>query len=229
MKLVEYHWDHPALAKYRRDIPAGQYLFKKGARGTTMFIIVKGLVQLVSHRDGADFPLHTLGAGQFLGEKAVMSDAPHERFFSAVARTEVTVLELGLDAIARIREAHPALMTELLSHMFRIAAERLEHANRLTTCLYPSDPRERLIRALLLFAARTAATTPEGTQIVTTVPELCYYIEMSEPDVKACLGALESMGILFKESENSFLVRNPSALAKAASLLPLPSRKRKAA
>ena len=66
MKLVEYYWDHPLLNAYRRGIKKGTFLFRRGEPGTTFFIIVKGLVQLVGHRDGKDYFLNVVEAGQFI-------------------------------------------------------------------------------------------------------------------------------------------------------------------
>jgi len=108
-----------------------------------MFVIAKGLVELIAERHGQKHLVGFIEAGQFLGEKAVLSDSPHQRAFSAKTKTETAILELGLHAIEKIRKNAPDLMNDLLKQMFQMAALRLDRANQLSQALRPADTTQR--------------------------------------------------------------------------------------
>src|SRR5579859_2146183 len=135
MKFVDYYWDHPSLQSYVREIPKGRYLFRQGERGTTMFIIIKGIVELRSERGGKERVIGFMEAGQFLGEKAILQELPHQRVFSARATSDLRIVEIGLLEIDKIQKVHPEIMTDILKTSFQIAAKRLEWSNRLIAVL----------------------------------------------------------------------------------------------
>lgn len=220
MKLVEYYWDHPLLAAYRRDIRKGTFLFRRGDPGTTFFIIVKGLVQLVAHRNGRDYFLHVLEAGQFLGEKMVLSEAPHPRAFTAQAKTPLTVMEFGLPDIEFVRTNAPELMTDILKRMFVIAAERLDRANSLSYSLYSSNNSERMVAYLLHLAKYSGDKTPQGVEIPLILSEICYHIDVDEKAVLLQLEFLQKIGLVHKQTDECYVLLDLNKLANVGRMLP---------
>jgi CRP-like cAMP-binding protein len=61
---------------------AGQYIFKAGDPGESMYIVTEGEVEV---RDGSTV-LDTIGAGSIIGELALIDDAP--RSASVLAKTD---------------------------------------------------------------------------------------------------------------------------------------------
>ena len=94
----------------------GERIFGEGDRGDRMFFLERGEVALA--RGGAE--LKTLGAGEVLGEIALLTGAP--RTAQAVARTHTGALALLKEDFDRIRKASP----ELEAAMARLASQRLE-------------------------------------------------------------------------------------------------------
>ena len=220
MKLVDYYWDHPILEKYRKEVRKGTYLFRRGEPGITFFIIVKGLVQLVAHRNGRDYFLHVLEAGQFLGEKMVLSDTMHERAFTAQAKTPLTVIEFSLKDIEFVRTNAPELMTDILKRMFVIAAERLDRANHLAYSLFPASLSERIVGFLMHLARYSGSTTPHGIEIPLIPSEVSFYIEADEKVVLQHLDFLAKIGLVQKQTEGCLLLPDLKKLANVGKLIP---------
>jgi CRP-like cAMP-binding protein len=161
-----------------------------------------------------------LEAGQFLGEKMVLSETPHERAFTAQAKTALTVLELALKDIEFVRSHAPELMNDILKRMFQIAAERLDKANHLNFILYSSDNRERLVQFLLHQAAYVGTQTPKGTEIPLIFTELCYHFDIEESEVLEHLAFLQKISLVQRQSEGSYLLLDLKRLASVGRMLP---------
>jgi CRP-like cAMP-binding protein len=219
MKTNQYQWDHPHLAKYRKILPQGQYLFRQGEEGSTMFIIARGIIQLMAERDGAQLVVSYAQAGDFLGEKAIVGAQPHKRFFTAVAKSEVQYLELDLAALAVIEGRNPDLFKDILKEMFLLAARRLDHANYLNRVLRSSKNTTRLLNLILHFAVCTGRKQPHGWEVSLTVDRIRYFIDMSQFEVEECLKALEGKGLLVPQGDDFFVIPNEQALLSAVPLL----------
>ncbi len=219
MKTVQYQWDHPHLAKYRKVIPPGSYLFRQGDLGSTMYIIAKGIIQLMAVRDDAELVVAYAQAGEFLGEKAIVSDQPHKRFFTAIAKSEVQYLELDLAALAVIEGRNPDLFKDIFKEMFLLAARRLDQANYLNRVLRSSKNTTRLLNLILHFAICTGRKQPHGWEVSLTVDRIRYFIDMSQFEVEECLKALIGKKLLVPQGEDFYLIPNEQALLAAVPLL----------
>jgi len=212
MKTVDYFWDHPALTRFRREVKAGEYLFKQKQAGNTMFIILKGLVELVALRGKEEYVINMVQAGQFLGEKAIVKESPYERAYSARAKVDSTILEMGLKAIEATRKAAPEIMNDIFKHIFTIAAERLDRANFLTSGLRPSNNAERLIHLIFYFARSTGRGGPDGVEFIVRPESLFYYIDMPMEKIESCLNELVAKKLLLRATEDCFILPNEKAL-----------------
>ncbi len=75
-------------------VPAGQTLFKQGDRGTSLYLLVAGQIEVHVEVQGGGSPYHlaTVGPGSMLGEVGLLIDVP--RTASAVAHTEAELWEI---------------------------------------------------------------------------------------------------------------------------------------
>lgn len=94
-----------------RTVPAGTQLITEGERGTAMFIIVQGRVEvfrLVEH-DGVreQRVLAQLEDGAFFGEMALLADAPRMANVRTLVPTAVLVIER--DTLNHIAALHPSV------------------------------------------------------------------------------------------------------------------------
>jgi CRP-like cAMP-binding protein len=94
---------------------AGQYVFKAGDPGETMYIVTEGEVEVV----GESATLETAGPGSIVGELALIDDEP--RSASVVAKTNCRLV-----AIDRRRFVYMVQETPLFAlSVMKILADRL--------------------------------------------------------------------------------------------------------
>lgn len=73
------------------DLPAGKVLMREGERGREFFVIISGEVDV--RRKGRK--LRTLGAGDFVGEMALLSKEPRSATVTAMTELDVLVITDG--------------------------------------------------------------------------------------------------------------------------------------
>ena len=100
------------------DIPEGKVLIRAGDRGAEFFVIVDGAVAVT--RNGRK--LRTLGAGDFLGEIALVSRVP--RTATARATTPVRALVVHERAFRELLRRSPRTQLKVLQALAdRLAAD----------------------------------------------------------------------------------------------------------
>jgi len=211
-QIVEY-LDHPKLKNFVKKFSAGSYLFKQGDMGNTMYIIVDGTIWLVSEKEGQpDHVAAVLERGQFIGERAVMGFNAHRRFFSAKAKTQIIVIELGLKDIDMIQQTAPDLMIDMLRRMFLVAADRLDRANHLMRLLRSSDNVDRLVELIVYFSDLSGRKVPEGTEFILTLDSLQYHVDMPPEHIEECIAELVRKKILKKSINDYYVLKDPKAV-----------------
>src|SRR5687767_13382256 len=96
-----------AAEAVRRDYPLGQVIFRQGETGDEMLVIAEGTVKVLATRRGGEVPLATLGAGDCVGEMAVLTGEP--RSATVHAGTVVAAYALGGAAFRAAVREDPAL------------------------------------------------------------------------------------------------------------------------
>ena len=109
------------IRRYR----AGELVFRQGDRGSTMYIVLKGKVNIYLPASPDNLPLQTVHPGEYFGELALFDNEP--RSASALAMTPVTLLELTQDGLIAFIEKRPHIALTLLSTL----ANRLRATNAL--------------------------------------------------------------------------------------------------
>lgn len=90
---------------------AAEQLVRQGEEGASMFLLVKGHVDVSIAREGQYVTVATLNAGDCLGEMCVLTG--EKRSATVTARDEVAAIEITKDALAQLLVAHPALLNGL--------------------------------------------------------------------------------------------------------------------
>jgi CRP-like cAMP-binding protein len=106
--------------KGQAGFPAGATIFKEGDRGDTLYFVTNGAVEL---RVGGK-PVHTVEAGGFFGEMALLEDAP--RSASAHAIEDCRLMPVDRRKFEYLLQATPDFALE----MMRTIANRLRSMNR---------------------------------------------------------------------------------------------------
>ncbi|MCW2240210.1 EAL domain-containing protein [Azospirillum canadense] len=105
-------------------LEAGARIFSEGEPGDHAYLIGSGSVEIVAGRDGPPVVLARLGAGELIGEMAVIDD--HPRSATARALEPVELLVITRDVLrGYLEKADP-----LLSRLLHVLIARMRHAQR---------------------------------------------------------------------------------------------------
>jgi CRP-like cAMP-binding protein len=116
-----------AIAQEKR-LPTGTPLFVENMQGDAMYVIASGTVRIAMRRsDGREQKLVTLGAGDSLGEASLLRVGP--RLCSAVAETEVVVVEIARRDVMNLQRTRPQACLKLLMSVTEALGERLRDAD----------------------------------------------------------------------------------------------------
>lgn len=106
------------MASARTELAAGEIVFREGDAPTMAYLIESGVIQIVTTAGGAPRELGRLGAGDLLGEMAVIDAAP--RTATALALTECVLLPVARDQLhERIDSADPVVRALLRAQLAR--------------------------------------------------------------------------------------------------------------
>lgn len=100
---------------------AGETLFRQGDPGDSLYIVVTGRLRVTTRSNGEETVLAELGAGETVGEMAVISGEPRSATVYAMRDTQLA--RLSKSSIAHVVDRHPRAMMVLL-------ASRLSHRLR---------------------------------------------------------------------------------------------------
>ncbi len=209
---LEKYLGIPEVKQFVRRIPAGDYLFKQGQSASSMFIVVSGTVALLAEEEDTEHLQGLLGTGEFLGEKALLSDTPYQRRYSAMAKSETTVLEIAARDITTLQKAAPEMIPEMFKGILDVTSRRLDRANYLVRALRPADRFERFL-ALVQYFCRTAATRSGPCIELELSPDnISYFIEMEEDEIHQFIGDLVNHNVLVRNGGSRYLVPSEMGL-----------------
>ncbi len=107
---------------------SGDYLFHESTPRQWMGIVEEGEIEIVAGVHGSATRLATLTRGTAFGEGVMLDDLPHSA--SAVALSEVKVLQLRREVFDELRKEKPEIFFRMVSHVARRLSTRLRDANR---------------------------------------------------------------------------------------------------
>ncbi len=110
-----------------RTLCAGETIYRQGAHpdnNDSIFLITEGSVTLqLRIRDAIEQPLAQLGVGDLFGGLPLLADVPHAE--TAVAGTDVCLLEVDAAAFRHLRSMRPWLGHRLGVALLRVHAQRM--------------------------------------------------------------------------------------------------------
>jgi CRP-like cAMP-binding protein len=177
-------------------VPRGDVLFHEGEPGDSLYVIRTGKVKLgLRSSDGRENLLAVLGPGELLGELSLFD--PGLRTATATAVTEVEVLQMGHDELARWLATTPAVA----EHLLRALARRMRRTNEALADLVFSDVPGRVAKALLDLATRFGQQTQEGIRVAhgLTQEELAQLVGASRETVNKALADFAGRGWVRRE------------------------------
>ena len=191
------------LSKFVKQASPGEFLFKQGEKGNAMYLILSGEVNLIHRGTKAEYIVELLKPGQGLGENVLFAPQS-QRSYSAVAKTSVTVLELGPIEFKQISVKMPDFNSKLV----RILSERLEACHAVINVLQSNQPIEKVI-LFLVFLAKQNEKNPKAVFEPGEVSE-CLNVPVEK--VKEVITELENQKVLSKLKEGGFIIDVPESL-----------------
>lgn len=99
-------------------------IFKEGARGDSMFLILEGEVRIYSkQKSGEILFLRMLRAGEAFGEIALLNQTP--RSASAEAVKESLLVRISASSLEKLTRLEPALAAQFLYHLAKSLGRQL--------------------------------------------------------------------------------------------------------
>jgi CPA1 family monovalent cation:H+ antiporter len=118
-------FDRVAEKLRRRTSPAGDPIVRQGERGSSLFLVARGVVRVSRHDEGGDRDLATLMAGDFFGEMALLHGG--SRTATCRAATPCALYELRRADLEEVLERCPA-MRDALEEADRVRRAEIEES-----------------------------------------------------------------------------------------------------
>jgi CRP-like cAMP-binding protein len=115
---------------YERNYETGEYMFETGQPGAAMFIIKDGVVQITRNsKSGEELVLAHIGAGDFVGELALLDSSP--RSASAYVVKNTTAMAIFRSDLEKLFDSYPDLGNKVMRRLATVIGLRLKATNEL--------------------------------------------------------------------------------------------------
>jgi CRP-like cAMP-binding protein len=112
----------------RREVAAGEFVFREGSTGDEMYVVVDGTVRISKEIPGAgEEALTLLGPGSYFGEMAAIDDAP--RSADAVGHSACALLAIRREDLDRVMFLDKDLAYAVLWAFVRTLSSRLRETS----------------------------------------------------------------------------------------------------
>lgn len=202
----------PLIRTYKPE----EVIFQQGAIGTKMYIIVEGFVRVYQANDSVKYLISILSPGEVLGEKAILTESQqYTRNFTAQAKTSVSLIEIGPDALQVISAKWPDFYLRVL----KMVEDRLDKSNELSAILRSNEPIERVVGYLLYFDKHITKKMPTGFYVNITGEEVRFATNVEPKTVEWILNSLSDSRILSRLGDGFVLADHKRLVEYQLSLL----------
>jgi CRP-like cAMP-binding protein len=149
-----------------KKVAPREVLFYKGDSGEQLYVVVDGRLKAKAEgADGKEVIFSLMGAGEVIGEIALLDSNPRSATIEAIEASEL--LSLHRRDFLQVMERHPKVAIRLAA----ILAARLRRLSDLTEDTAFLTLPSRLAKKLLALAESDGLSTPEGTRIRIRLPQ----------------------------------------------------------
>jgi CRP/FNR family cyclic AMP-dependent transcriptional regulator len=186
--------------RFGKEFPTSTVLFREGEAGKEMYVLQAGRVVISKKVRDEEKTLAVLGAGEFFGEMALISNKPR----NAKATVTETAKLLVIDP--KTFEGMIRGNAEIAVRMIKKLAERLSVADAQIEALLLADPGSRVVHHLLTACQARGRAVVEGVEIDLQLKELPRLTGVGEPGVRSMLERLENAGLLKRNGDRLTVV-----------------------
>jgi len=112
-----------------QTIDAGDNFFIEGDQAQSMFVLIKGSVEVFKTWEGRKYPIATMYQGDCFGEMSIIDHC--SRSATVIALEKCEILEIGIESFAAIYKDDLKQYTMLQMNIGRELSRRLREANDL--------------------------------------------------------------------------------------------------
>lgn len=126
--LSNHELEYVAHLSRPRHFKAGEYIFKEGELGDSLYVVANGEVEVLrSDATGVPHALATLGPREFFGEMSLIDK--EYRSATVRAKTECELMHLTAENLTAFRKQHRDGFTFIIINIARMLSARLREAN----------------------------------------------------------------------------------------------------
>ena len=199
--------EEPGTESDYHSFSAGKTLYYAGAPAKELFLIRDGQVRLLKRARGVERTTGLFGAGELVGEEALLPGA--HRSATAEAIEPVTALVIESDTFRALVRSRPDLGESVMRQLVR----RLRRAEQQIENSMLPDPKIRVLNTLL-----HAVEEGEQHPLPLSPLELSTRTGLDLDRVKAVVGQLRERGYLDTDDQ-TITIDDPSALRELRDLL----------
>lgn len=193
--------------RFGKEFQTGDVLFREGEHGEVMFVIQSGLIRITKRVAGQEKPLAFLGAGEFLGEMAILNDKPRTATAEVV---EGPARCLVIDA--QTMEVMVTKNAEIALRLIKKLSKRLDSADALIEILMHRDPKARVLMALVRHAEAFGEATPEGIVLHASPDELAAQVGVDVDEAEQLLVRLRRLKLIRLLDDGRYLASDLTRL-----------------
>jgi len=164
--------------RFGKEFKKGDVLFKEGDVGKEMYVIQSGKVNITKTVRDTEKILATLGAGEFLGEMAILNQKPRSAGANMAEDGKLLVID------PRTFEAMIRGNVEIAVRLIKKLSDRLQEADEQIENLLMRDPNSRVVHQLLQNAQKRGKDTPQGKLVTVNLNELHGRMGLSAEEVQ---------------------------------------------
>lgn len=207
----------PLFARFGREYQPGEVLFREGESGDVMFVIQSGAVRITKLVGREQKVLAVLGAGEFLGEMAILNGKPRTATATVVEATRCLLIE------AKTLESMVARNAEIALRLIKKLAKRLDSADTLVEILMHSDPKARVMLALSRHAESFGEVAAEGIRIRATAADIAHEVGVDVSVADEVMARLRRLRLITEEPAG-LLVTDINRLRDFLEFLEMPQK-----
>lgn len=138
--------DKIASEMKRRELKAGELIFREGDPGDELYVIVRGSVSIfIIDKEGKEVNLSEMREGNFFGEMSIIELAP--RSANCRVLEDSVFLVMHVDDFMRIMSTMPGCAVKIMNRMLAITVQRLMNVGAFVTQMvqWGAESRKRAI------------------------------------------------------------------------------------
>jgi CRP/FNR family transcriptional regulator, cyclic AMP receptor protein len=176
--------------RFGKEFPKSTVLFREGETGKEMYVLQAGRVVITKKVRDEEKTLAVLGAGEFFGEMALISNKPRNATATVAEAARLLVID------PKTFEGMIRGNSEIAVRMIKKLAERLGEADAQIETLLLGDPGSRVVHYILSASQTRGRAAEEGVEMDFQLRETARSTGVGEPGVKAMVERLERVGVV---------------------------------